>query len=421
MYLINPIWLWGLTGLLIPIGIHLLSRKEGKIIKFGSLRHLEESQTKQSISIRLNEVTLLILRCLLIFLIVILLCGLSFDLFRSQKSQWLVLEDGLERDNSMRSLVDSLKEQGFEIKSMRKGFPDISRQQAEPFTNYWEMVDKLPVESLDKIIVVSYGLATKFRGKRFALPENVTWINKELQPREFALNGIKFSNDSVLVRMGKSSALQTSFTNQTQRLDQLNGLSSSEKKITPMPPDTLSITIYADTDFEYDRKIIIAALRAIEKTIPIVFKTSSVVPAELQPADNDDWIIWLSKKDPGDLNTSTLLFRVDGSNNSPLLKQVKTKGHVQWLITKRLNEETALKEQLSLNLANVLLKEDLIQARADSLDQTIQPEKLLWSGDKSNISSASIRVANNQSDQYLLVVIIALLIIERLIASKRNA
>ena len=126
MQLINPIWLWGLTGLLIPIGIHLLSRKEGMIIKFGSLRHLEESQTKQSIRIRLNEVTLLILRCVLIFLFVILLCGLSVDLFRSQKSQWLVLEDGLEHDNSMRSLVDSLKEQGFEIKSMRKGFPDIS-------------------------------------------------------------------------------------------------------------------------------------------------------------------------------------------------------------------------------------------------------------------------------------------------------
>ena len=77
MQLINPIWLWGLTGLLIPIGIHLLSRKQGKIIKFGSLRHLEESQTKQSINVRLNEVPLLILRCALIFLIVILLCGLK--------------------------------------------------------------------------------------------------------------------------------------------------------------------------------------------------------------------------------------------------------------------------------------------------------------------------------------------------------
>jgi hypothetical protein len=421
MQLINPIWLWGLTGLLIPIGIHLLSRKEGKIIKFGSLRHLEESQTKQSINIRLNEVTLLIVRCILIFLIVILLCGLVIDLFRSQKSQWLVLEGGLERDDSMKSLVDSLKQHGFEIKGMKKGFPDISDQQGEPFMNYWEMVDKLPIESLDKVIIVSYGLASKFRGKRYTLPENVTWITKESEQKEFTLSGIKFSNDSVLVRMGKSSAMQTSFTNRTERLDQLIGQSSSEKKITPRPPDTLHVTIYADTGFEYDRKIIAAALHAIEKTIPIVFKTSVVLQAEYRPNDKNDWVIWLSEKDPGELNTNTLLFREGRSNNAPLLTKVATNGHLQWQITKRLNEENALKEQLSLNLSHILLREDLIQARADSLDQTIQPEEHLWSGDETNISPASIRVASNQSDQYLLVVIISLLLIERLIATKRNA
>ncbi|HEX6889677.1 MAG TPA: BatA domain-containing protein, partial [Chryseolinea sp.] len=336
MQLINPIWLWGLTGLLIPIGIHLLSRKEGKIIRFGSLRHLEESQTKQSIRIRLNEVTLLILRCVVILLVVILLCGLSVDLFRSQKSQWLILEDGLQSDDSMKSLVDSLKQQGFEIKSMKKGFPDVSDQGAESFTSYWEMVDRLPVETLDNVIIVSYGLATKFRGKRLTLPENATWITKEPDQKEFALSGIKFSNDSVLVRMGKSSAIQTSFTNQTKHPDYLANETAGEKKIMPIPPDTLRVVIYADRDFEYEEKIILAALSAIEKTIPIVIETSRVVPAENQPNDKSDWVIWLSKKDPGQLNASSLLFREDRNNNSPLLRRVKTKGGLQWQITKHL-------------------------------------------------------------------------------------
>jgi hypothetical protein len=419
MQLINPIWLWGLTGLLIPIGIHLLSRKEGKIIRFGSLRHLEESQTKQSISIRLNEVTLLILRCILIFLIVILLCGLSVDLFRSQKNQWLILEDGLQSDDSMKSLVDSLKQQGFEIKSMKKGFPDVSDQTAESFTSYWEMMDRLPVESLDKVIIVSYGLATKFRGKRVSLPKNVTWITKEPKQKEFALSGIKFSNDSVLVREGKTSAMQTSFTNQTKQFGQLVDDSS---KIIPLPPDTLRVMICADPDFKYDEKIILASLRTIEKTIPIVIKTSSVVPAENKPSDNNDWVIWLSQKDPGVMNTSTLLFSEDRSNSSTLLKKVKTNGHTQWQITKHLNEENALKEQLTLKLCHILLEQDLLQARADSLDRTIQPEELLWSRDTSNLSSASMRpLPDNRIDQYLLVAIMFLLVIERLIASKRNA
>ncbi len=421
MQLINPIWLWGLTGLLIPIGIHLLSRKQGKIIKFGSLRHLEESQTKQSINVRLNEVPLLMLRCGLIFLIVILLCGLSLDLLQSQKSEWIVLEDGLERDPSVKSLIDSLTQQGFEVKSMKKGFPDVSVQQAEPFVNYWEMVDKLPIESLNKVIVVSYSLASKFRGKRISLPENVTWISKEPEQKEFTLSAIKFSNDSVLMRMGKSSSLQTSFTNLTERIDQSTQQSSSGKSIGPMPPDTLRITIYADHDFEYDRRIIVAALHAIEKTMPVVFKISIQKPAEKQPDNNIDWTIWLSQKDPGNLNTSSILLREDLNDNSPLLKNVKTKGQKQWQITRRLNEETALKEQLTLNLSFLLLKNDLIQAKADSLDQTIHPEELLWSEVKSNATTASIQMEDNQSERYLLVAIIALLIIERFFASKRNA
>ncbi len=421
MQLLNPIWLWGLAGLFIPIGIHLLSRKEGKVIKFGSLRHLEESHTKQSINIRLNEVALLILRCLLVSIIVFLLSGLSIDAFQSQKGQWLVIEEGLETDNSIKSLIDSLEQNGFEAKIMKKGFPDVSVKQGEPFASYWEMVNMLPVESLNKVIVVSYNLASKFRGKRIPLPENVTWISKEPEPKEFALSRIKFSNDSVLVRMGKSSVLQTSFTNLTERADQLGPRSSLEKIITPVPPDTSRVSIYHDRDFEYDRKIIVAALRAIEKTIPVVFKTSILPMTDNQAQDNADWIIWLSEKDPGTLNTSSILMKEDLNPASPLLRNVMNKHQQQWWITKRLNEETALEEQLVLDLSFILLKRDLIQARADSLDQTTQPDELLAPGDKTNTQKASIRMSDNQSEKYLLVAIVALLVIERFLASKRNA
>jgi hypothetical protein len=117
-----------------------------------------------------------------------------------------------------------------------------------------------------------------------SLPKNVTWITKEPKQKEFALSGIKFSNDSVLVREGKTSAMQTSFTNQTKQFGQLVDDSS---KIIPLPPDTLRVIICADPDFKYDEKIILASLRTIEKTIPIVIKTSSVVPAENKPRGNE--------------------------------------------------------------------------------------------------------------------------------------
>src|SRR3990170_3028711 len=112
MQFTNPIWLWALTGLLIPIGIHLLSRTEGKIIKIGSIRHLEATSTKRFKSIRLNELILLTLRCLLIIAFALLLSGLHLPGVE-KKSKWLYVEKGLLHDPEFSFVIDSLRENGF--------------------------------------------------------------------------------------------------------------------------------------------------------------------------------------------------------------------------------------------------------------------------------------------------------------------
>ena len=131
MMFAHPIWLWGLTGLLIPIGIHLLSRKEGKVVRMGSIRYLEDSTTKQFRSLRLNEVLLLILRCLAIALLVVLLSGLQFNTSGSHQKKWLVVEAGLEHDARFSSLSDSLKKEGYELKQLAKGFPALDSAKTE--------------------------------------------------------------------------------------------------------------------------------------------------------------------------------------------------------------------------------------------------------------------------------------------------
>ena len=69
MALANSFWLWGLSALSVPLIIHLLSRREGKVIRMGSLRYLQDSNTQQFKSLRLNEIILFILRCLLIIIL----------------------------------------------------------------------------------------------------------------------------------------------------------------------------------------------------------------------------------------------------------------------------------------------------------------------------------------------------------------
>ena len=230
-----------------------------------------------------------------------------------------------------------------------------------------------------------------------------------------------YTHDSVLVRAGKSSPLQTSFTNSIES----NSSTRTGTEIQLETPDTISIAIYADREYEYDRKIITASLHAIERMIPLIFKITTSVPAPLDQDPQPDWIIWLSKSGPeeGISNTNSLVLQEDPGGSTRLLTHVKSGGDKQeWLITKRLNEETALREQLTLNLTSLLLKNDLAEARADSLNQTSQPEELLWSQDTRNTSAASLGADDdNKTEQFLLAAIMIVLMAERFVAFKRNA
>src|SRR4051812_18737531 len=106
MTVANPIFLWCLAGLAIPLTIHLLSRKEGKIVKLGSIRHVQESSTRQFRGIRLNEILLLVLRSALIVVFTLILSGLLFPGARSTK--WVVVEKGLEAQPRVTAAIDSL-------------------------------------------------------------------------------------------------------------------------------------------------------------------------------------------------------------------------------------------------------------------------------------------------------------------------
>src|SRR5882757_9264627 len=112
MQLSNPIFLWTLAGLSVPIAIHLLSKKEGKIIRLGSLRHLQETSTQQFRGIRLNEILLLTLRCLLMVILSLLLSGLHWD--SSGTSRWVLIEKGLENQPKLIAALDSLSNHGYE-------------------------------------------------------------------------------------------------------------------------------------------------------------------------------------------------------------------------------------------------------------------------------------------------------------------
>src|SRR5262249_16529346 len=71
---LNPFLLWGLAFTSIPIIIHLLQRRRQRTVGWGAMEFLLLSVRKRSRRLRLEQLILLLIRCLVILLVVLALC-----------------------------------------------------------------------------------------------------------------------------------------------------------------------------------------------------------------------------------------------------------------------------------------------------------------------------------------------------------
>src|SRR5882762_9209286 len=143
----NPPYLFALAGLVIPVVIHFLSRKEGKVIKLGSVRHVVETSTQQFKGIKLNEIILLMLRCAMLIVFSLLLSGLQCANQRTNK--WVIIEKGLEQLPNLHSILDSLEKDGYSLHRLAKGFANLNDSNASNSEiNYWQLVEELKQKNL---------------------------------------------------------------------------------------------------------------------------------------------------------------------------------------------------------------------------------------------------------------------------------
>ncbi|HEY0652750.1 MAG TPA: BatA domain-containing protein, partial [Chryseosolibacter sp.] len=259
---VNPSWLLGLVGLLIPIGIHLLSRKEGKTIHVGSIRHLYDSDTAQFSSIRLNEILLLLLRLLLITLLVFILAGLKFAQDDYVGKKWLLIEMGVQRDERYKPTLDTLSAQNYEVRWLTEGFPQLADSAGiHGVENYAPLVQKIP-RNLDSVVVMTYAFAARVKGERISIPKHVLWFPVEPPGSTIAVDAVRLPQDSVVIRLMASKPTGTTLeysklsTHLFDRITKADSLSLRN-------PDTVTISVYWTQDFSYDRKIIQAAIQTI--------------------------------------------------------------------------------------------------------------------------------------------------------------
>lgn len=391
---IYPTMLWAMTGLAIPLAIHLLSRKEGKVIRIGSIRHIEETSTRQFKGIRLNEILLLALRSLIVIMAVLLLAGLQWAGSRNQ--QWVLVEPGLERNTMIKPALDSLQQQGYEMHSLVPGFPPIASTDSTQRLSYASLLHDLKSQPLKNVVVFSYNKISS-SGSAQILPPHIHWIGVQAQPHEFILTRVQHTPDSIATRIGHTSSEETRFSTVIQP-----GVAQKAD----VPP-TITIVLLYDAAHRYDATILLAALTTLERSLPVTF----TIEDKAKPDESYDWCITLGTTN---LAKSKNILRMAEHVNQSLLQQA---GPGIWEITKRLNPETAVHDNLMIELARILIPSEKFQTIARHNDRRMMPDQMLW------LPASDSDISEDQQEPatiYLWIVLIVLLIIERLVAYQRN-
>ncbi len=398
----QPLFLWALAGLTLPVAIHLLSRKEGKVIKMGSLRHLQETRTQQFKGIKLNEILLLVLRSLLVLLFVFLLSGLHWK--NESNKRWVVVEKGLEQHNLTTKFIDSLKSQGFEMHWLQENFPLENIVVEKEKINYWQVIEELEQQNLEQAVVFSHSLLEDFTGPRQTMISAIQWITVPTKPSDFIVETIQ-TPDQFLIRRGHSQEDVTNFETQ-----QVNAVPDS---IQPKPQSIYNVSILSEPEFENDRRIVKASLDAIAKTLLVKINVAVVSSEKLPPFD---WLICLCDKEIL-LSDSTKLISYQVNQSDQLIEQVSKN---RWVFTKRLTVETARNENLSLQLASLMMNEKEKWKSVAHQDRRILPDSVLFNGKKSNVIEARADELPEPMNRLLLLLFLLTLLIERVLAYKRN-
>lgn len=184
-----------MTGIAIPVIVHLWNDRRGKVLRIGSVALLVGASRRAAWSPRLTQLWLLLLRCLLVIALGVLLAGPYF--FRRASGKGWVLVAGRH------ATADSLVRAGFEPHVLDSG------------GNYWEAFRRMDSVAPAGIpfFVFTPSLVSGFGGTRPVTSREVHW---NVYPpgdsvERWVEGAYRVSADSVLVVRGLSRGTGTTF------------------------------------------------------------------------------------------------------------------------------------------------------------------------------------------------------------------
>lgn len=366
MTFLNPTYLWLSLGILIPIAIHLWSRRKVVTIKVGSIRLLQESEPKRTSTVRLNELWLLLLRLLTMVLITLLLASPRISSTGDRISLLYLIEPTLlDRDTVKRLLNETPVEQ---VKVLTDGFPNVegyNRANSEiGIPQYWQLAQKMNALPADSIIVLTEGFISGIKGKR---PYGADYVNWTVLPSEEVQNQlleVERLNDSLAVWAVLSDA-NGLYVKSEKRAENDVGVKPNNMtdsilidgvSIPVRTQEPIMVLMRYHDSMVQERYYISAALEAVAKLMnrPITLDEN---PEAGSIDAVYDLSIWLGDKPEPDSNTKQLVFNPHPLANELIEPTIDTN---VFELSRRLNNENIFSEHLAEQLYRVLnLREDL--------------------------------------------------------------
>ncbi|GLU45330.1 BatA domain-containing protein [Allomuricauda sp. NBRC 101325] len=423
MVFANPTYLWALLGLLVPLAIHLWSKKEAKTIKIGSIQLLDESNSRQSSNIQLNEWLLLLLRMAIVALVVLLMAGPQWRIKGNKNVVTYLVEPSLSQEKELSAILDSLAEDS-PVMLLDEGFPiweaDLESEVDHATPNYWQLVQKMDSLTSDSIVVFTKAYVQGVRSKRPNTQKKVHWVVMEsdeitdepLMAIEKASGIQLYSKSGNGTQTFLKSELLTENYSKTTEGDSLQiNVESGPIKVPLLIQDSITVNLFVENGFEVDQKYTEAALRALanylEIQIDIQIKEEldgSVAKANLN--------IWLKEDNPNQSEGRWLVF-----DENPLAKNLIESGKQQdwFVLTSRLTSKNTVEQRYAEQLLQVLdLNNELetLLAKADDRQMDVAKFKPNYQVPKTRKELATLK----DITLWVFLILAILMMAERIIS-----
>jgi len=326
MFFLNPICLWALLGLAVPLAIHLWSKKEGKTIKIGSVQLLKKADAKQSSSVKLNEFWLLLLRLFLISVLILIISNVRFRKKIDNVAITYIVESSLLQNKEFKSILDTISTKS-SIRLLQDGFPEYDLETDQEFAstipNYWQLAREMQSLPSDSIIVFTNAYQSGFKSLRPEISGHIEWIPISIDKTSKHLLEANQLNEDLELLMMNVSDHQVSFDKELVKSNNIKiNLNTSKDSVFYLENwtaindmKTSQVLLFYDTGFLSESIYIEAGFKVISDYLN--HKIDLVTTNKINNIEDKEFdiVIWLSEKPIIDANGNVLLFEANQFSN----------------------------------------------------------------------------------------------------------